>query len=205
MFLSSAQWKNISLGCLLCLVTLLPAKAQLPLAASQSTAFDTSLGGQYTRLTVPGSGKTGMAGPKATFTAVPFRRIGVRADFAYQRSDNLLGSGQYNDVLTYMGGPVFYAIHTYRTDVYGQALIGGARVTGVNNTESGGYLSAYANKLAWSFGAGVQRNITSAFALRLQADYLHTSFFDPAETVKGSYSLSGSLALVYSFGPGHSR
>lgn len=205
MFERSVQWKNILLGCLLCLFVALPVKAQVPVAAGTSTAFDVSLGGEYTRLTVPGSGKTGMAGPKGTFTAIPFRRLGLRADVAYQRSDNLLGTGHYNDAFTYMGGPVFYAIRTRRTNVYAQALIGGARVAGVNNSQSASYLNGYVNRLAWSFGLGVQRNITPALALRLQADYLHTSFFSPAAVVHGNYSPSGSLALVYQFGRGHSR
>jgi opacity protein-like surface antigen len=205
MFLRLVRWKNISLGCLLCLLAVLPAKAQRPVIAGQSTEFDASLGFAYTRLTVPGSGSTGMAGPKGTFTAIPFRRVGLRADVAYQRSDNLLGTGHYNDALTYMGGPVFYAVRTARTYVYGQVLIGGARVAGVNNSQTANYLNGYVNHLAWSFGGGVQRKITQGLVLRLQGEYLHTSFFNPAEVVQGSYSPSGSLVVVYEFGPGHSR
>jgi len=205
MSLPFAQWKNVLLGCFLCLFAVLPAKAQLPVAGGQSTAFDASLGFEYTRLAVPGSGRTGMAGPKGTFTVTPFRRWGVRADVAYQRSDNLLGTGHYNDAFTYMGGPVFYLIQKRHTNVYAQAMIGGARVGGVNNSESASYLNGYANRPAWSFGAGLQCNITPAVALRLQGEYLHTSFYNPAEMLQGSYSPSGSLALVYEFGRGHSR
>lgn len=205
MFLRFASWKNIPLGCLLCLLAVLPVKAQMPVVAGASTAFDVSLGGEYTRLTVPGSGNTGMAGPKGTFTAIPFRRVGLRADVAYQRSDNLLGTSHYNDALTYMGGPVFYAIRTARTNVYGQVLIGGARVAGVNNSQTANYLNGYVNHLAWSFGGGVQRTIVQGLVLRLQGEYLHTSFFNPAEVVQGSYSPSGSLVLVYEFGRGHER
>lgn len=206
MFQHFARWKSLSLGCFLCcLFAVLPVKAQVPLAAGTSTAFDTSLGFEYTRMAVPGSGRTGMAGPKGTFTVTPFRRWGVRADVAYQRSDNLLGTGDYNDAFTYMAGPVFYAIRTRRTNVYGQALIGGARVAGVNNSQSADYLNGYVNHLAWSFGGGVQYNFTRDLALRLQGEYLHTSFYNTAEIVQGSYSPSGSLVLVYQFGPGHSR
>jgi len=206
MFQYFAKWKNVSLGGFLCcLFAVLPAKAQLPVVAGKSTAFDASLGVEYTRLTVPGSGNTGMAGPKGTFTVTPFRRWGIRADVAYQRSDNLLGTGHYNDAFTYMGGPVFYAIRTRRTNVYGQFLIGGARVAGVNNSESANYLNGYVNHLAWSFGGGVQLKITSPLALRVQGEYLHTSFYNTAEVVQGSYSPSGSLVLVYEFGGGHSR
>jgi hypothetical protein len=205
MFLRFAMWKNLSVGCLLGLCALLPAKAQLPVLAGQSTQFDASVGVEYTRMTVPGSGNTGMAGPKGTFTAIPFRQVGFRADVAYQRSDNLLSTGHYNDALTYMVGPVFYAIRTARTNLYGQVLVGGARVAGVNNSVSANYLNGYVNHLAWSFGVGVQRSITPALVLRMQGEYLHTAFFNPAEVVQGSYSPSGSLMLVYEFGQGHSR
>jgi hypothetical protein len=200
------SWKNILLGCVLCGVfAALPVNAQEPVVAGQSTAFDASLGAEYTRLTVPGSGNTGMAGPKGTFTVTPFRRWGVRVDVAYQRSDNLLDTGHYNDAFTYMGGPVFYAIRTRRTNVYVQGLIGGARVAGVNNSVSADYLNGYVNHLAWSFGGGVQRTILPGLTLRVQGEYLHTSFYNPSETVQGSYSPSGSLMLVYEFGRGYTR
>lgn len=206
MFVRSAQWKkHIWLACFLCLLVVQPARAQMPLAAGKSLAFDASFGFEYTQMTVPGSGKTGMAGPKVTFTADLHPRLGVKVDVAYQRSEYLFGSGHHNDAFTYMGGPVFYALRKRYALVYAQALIGGARVAGVNNWQYGGYSLGFVNKPAWSFGLGVQHKITPATALRLQADYLHTSFFDVAAEVKGSYSLSGSLALVYEFGRGHSR
>jgi opacity protein-like surface antigen len=202
----SPLWKKVFVVApLLAFLGAVPTDAQVPLAAGKSLAFDSSLGYAYTRMEVPGTGRIGMGGPKATFTADFLPRVGIRADVAYQRSQPVFGSGHHNDALTYMGGPVFYVMRRRHTVAYLEGLFGGARLNGVNIWQYGGYLTGFVNKTAWTAGVGAQHTITPSVSLRLQANYLRTTFFDQTGAFKGSGSPSASLTVVYSFGRGYRR
>ena len=195
----------VKLG-LLCLLVLDQAKAQgPPLPAGRSLGFDAALGYSYVRMTVPDSGKIGMSGPDATVTIDFLSRVGVRADVSYVRSGEVFGTGHHNDAISYMGGPVFYIVRERQATLYVQALLGEARLRGINFSQTGGFLSGYDNKPAWSLGAGGQHRLTSSLSLRVAAEYLHTTFFDPRLAFRGTGSLRASVGVVYTFGRGHAR
>jgi len=201
---SKSTQQCIKLGVLFLLVPL-EARAQGPLAAGRSAAFDASLGYAYVRMPVPGSGKIGMNGVDATVSADLLPRIGLRADLCYVRSQKVFGTGHHNDALTYMGGPVLYIVRQRGTTLYLHALFGGARLNGVNLSQNGGYLFGYVNKPAWSVGAGAERSLTPSVSLRIGADYVHTTFFDRTAAYQTEGSLRALVSVVYTFGRGHRR
>jgi len=206
MVLDMAHWtKWTALVATASLLALVPVKAQEPTPAGRSVAFDAGLGYSYTRMNIPGSGYIAMIGPEGTFTGDFLSRFGFRLDFAYQRAHDVLGSGRTNDAMTYLGGPIFYVIRKRHTVLYLQGLFGGAKLSGVNRWQYGGYLTGFVNKPAWSYGVGAQRAITPSISLRLGADYLHATFFDQTAAVRSSGNLQASLTCVYSFGGGHRR
>ena len=71
------------------------------------------------------------------------------------------------------------------------------------NFESNGQIVlGYANRFAWSGGAGVQYRLSRVFALRLGADYLRTSFFNSNVALQGQTNIRPSISLIYTFGEG---
>ncbi len=198
-------WAKLVFGLAGLSVTVLPANAQLPRAAGKSAFFDASLGYTYSQMNVPGSNSVGMGGPNLVITGDFFPHIGARADLAYMRSQTAFGSDHHNDAFTYLGGPVLHVLRTKRLDLYADALLGGARLTGVNISKYGGYSSGYVVRPAWSFGGGGQYTITRSVSVRIGAEYVRTTFFDQAAALKSTYSLRESISLVYSFIGGHRR
>jgi hypothetical protein len=84
-------------------------------------------------------------------------------------------------------------------------LLGGARETGVNFESSGQIVLGYTNRFAWAAGAGYEYRFSRAFAIRVSADYLRTSFFNSNIQVQGQSNLRPSLNLIYTFGEGREK
>jgi long-subunit fatty acid transport protein len=99
-----------------------------------------------------------------------------------------------------MGGPVFYPVRHRRYNVYSQFLFGGARETGVNFTPTGIIITGFANKFAWSAGAGFQYHFDRSLSIRVGADYLRTQFFNPTITIQRQNTIRSSVGLIYTFG-----
>ena len=180
-------------------------RAQGPIPAGRSPAIEASVGYAYGRMDVPDSDTIGMHGADIAFTADFWNRIGLKADFSYLRSAEALGSDHHNDALTYMGGPVFYLLQERQTNFYVQGLFGGARLSGVNHWQYGGYLSGFVNRPAWSLGGGAQRAITPSLSLRMEAGYLRANFFDHTAAIRATSNLRVSVSVVYVFARGRKR
>ncbi len=176
------------------------SKAQVPLPAGRSSALDASVGYTYVDMNVPSSAHVGLNGVDTALTASLLPRIGVRADFCYARSGELYGRKRYNDVMTYLGGPIAYPLRTRHVSIYVDALVGGARVSGVNEAENGGFYTGFVNKLAWSFGAGGSYQLSSTLAVGFGLDYFHSSFFDTSGQTRGVWNPRATVSLIYSFG-----
>ena len=127
-------------------------------------------------------------------------RFGVRLDLGYVRASNVLSSGHHSDILSYLGGPVYYPFTTSRMETYVHFLAGGARVTGVVPSNQGQLITGYANEFAWAGGGGFQIDISSATAVRVGGDYLHTSYFDPSGALHGQGNLRAVVSFVYVLG-----
>lgn len=196
---------SVSLALLWLLFALPMAKAQMPIAAGKSAAFNASFGYAYARMNVPGTGHVQMSGLDASLTGDFLPRVGVRLDVAYLRSATVFGTDHRNDALTYLGGPVLYLARARRMLLYVDALFGGGRLGGTNLHKSGGYLTGFVHKPAWTFGAGAERRIWPSTSIRIGADYLHTSFFDQNGAVRGGYDFRGTVTFVYTFGRGYRR
>jgi opacity protein-like surface antigen len=180
------------------------AHGQEPIAGGFSPAQEGGIGFSYTQANAPSEGQMRMNGLQAVFSTDVNRRFAVKADFGYSRSFDAFQTGHSADLMTYMVGPVFYAVRRRQLSVYGELLLGGARQTGVNFENNGQLVLGYANEFAWAGGAGVQYEIAPSFSVRVGADYLRTSFFNSNVTVQAQPNLRSSVALIYAFG-GHGR
>ena len=149
---------------------------------------------------MPSEGQMRMNGLQAVFSTDVNRRFAIKADFGYSRSFDAFHTGRSADLMTYLAGPVFYAVRRRQLSVYGELLLGGARQTGVNFENNGQMVLGYANEFAWAGGAGVQYEIVPSISVRVGADYLRTSFFNSNVALQAQPNLRSSVFLIYSFG-----
>jgi hypothetical protein len=175
------------------------------MAGGFSPALEGGIGFSYTQANMPSEGQMRMNGLQAVFSRDVNRHFAMKADFGYSRSFDVFHTGRSADLMTYMAGPVFYAVRRRQLSVYGELLLGAARQTGVTFENNGQMVLGYANEFAWAGGGGVQYEIVPSFSLRVGADYLRTSFFDSNVTVQAQPNVRSSVALIYTFGGVHGR
>ncbi|HKM66799.1 MAG TPA: outer membrane beta-barrel protein [Candidatus Acidoferrum sp.] len=176
------------------------AMAQGPLVSGTGPEVEMHGGFEYIGQQVPSTSRVTMYGVDSGLTVGVSRHFGVRLDLGYARAGSLFESGHSSDILSYMAGPVIYPARTQRLSPYVELLVGGARVTGATPDVQGGYVRGYVNQLAWAGGAGVEIRTTPAFALRVGADYMHTSYFDPTLAVAGQGNIRGLVSFTYYLG-----
>jgi outer membrane protein with beta-barrel domain len=187
---------------LLVIVIAPAARAQAPLVAGIAPVLEAGGGYTYTDASVPSQNKLGMNGAQLVGDADFSRRFGVQLELGYSRNFNAYSSNHTADMLTYLGGPVFYPLRTRRWTVNTHVLAGGARETGVNFESDGQIIRGYTNRFAWAVGAGVQYRVSRDWSVRIGADYLRTSFFNSDVQIQGQLNIRSSATLIYTFGEG---
>jgi len=176
------------------------AHAQNPLVAGTAPVLEAGLGYSYTRADIPSQSSLGLNGVLLSGNADFSRYWGVKAEVGYARQGNAFSTGHSADMLTYMGGPVFYPMRRPRYNFYAEVLFGGARETGVNIDTTGALVTGWVNRFAWAGGGGVQFRLFRPFSVRAGADYLRTKFFNSNIVLQGQTNLRASVSLVYTFG-----
>ncbi len=145
-----------------------------------------------------------MNGIDSGFTIDFTRRFGLEGDFGYVRHYNVFTSTHSADLLTYMGGGIFYLHRSKKFNVYARGLFGGSRETGVNYAASGSLLKGYVGRPAYAAGGGVEYKLDQHIAIRMGAEFMHTTFFNTVGEFVGQNDLRGIATVVYTFG-GRSR
>jgi opacity protein-like surface antigen len=176
------------------------AVGQGPVFSGTGPEIEAHGGFEYIGQQVPTATRVPMYGVNSGLTVGLLKRLGVRLDLGYARAGNVFDSGYHSDILTYIAGPVFYPVRTQRLSPYVQLLVGGARVTGATPNGQGGFVRGYANELSWAGGGGVEIRTSRKFALRVGADYLHTSYFDPTLSVAGQGNIRAVMSFTYYLG-----
>jgi hypothetical protein len=175
-----------------------------PKISGMGPAVEGNLGFEFVSQAVPGqSSRVSMFGVDTGMTVGVTSRLGVRADLAYARSGAVFGSGSHSDIMSYLAGPVFYPVLGHRMTPYVEILGGGARVTGATPDVMGGYVRGFSNKFAWAGGGGIEVRAWRTSSIRLGADYLHTSYFDPTVAVRGQGNIRAVVSWTHYFGGGH--
>jgi hypothetical protein len=181
------------------------AQAQNPIVAGIAPVLEAGGGYSYIDAGIPSQNKLPMNGVQLVGNADFSRRFGLALDLGYARNFDAYNSGRTADLLTYMAGPVFYPVRKRYWNVFAHVLLGGARETGVNFESNGQIVLGYTNRFAWAAGAGYEYRFSRAFAIRVSADYLRTSFFNSNIQVQGQTNLRPSLNLIYTFGEGREK
>ncbi len=175
-------------------------RAQEPVISGVAPVIEWGIGYSYMKSDVPTQGNLLMKGVVVSGSRDLNTHFGLKLQVGYSRSFDAFQTGRTADVLTYMGGPVFYAIRRSKFDLHVQVLGGGARETGVNFESDGTLVRGFVNHFAWAGGAGFQYRITSAISVRPEVEYLRTSFFNSDVAIQGQTNLRTTLSMIYTFG-----
>jgi hypothetical protein len=176
------------------------ARAQGTVIAGVAPVFEGGIGFSYTKSTVPSQGNLAMKGILVSASGDLNSHFGAKLEVGYSRSFDAFQTGRAADILTYMGGPVFYPVRRRKFDFHAQVLVGGARETGVNFESDGTLVRGYVNHFAWEGGAGFQFRMSEALSLRPEVEYLRTSYFNSNVAIQGQTNLRTTLNLIYTFG-----
>jgi len=179
------------------------ASAQVPVPAAAGRSVNVSVGYSYVDLAMTPSNRVSLNGIDASLTGDILSRFGLAIDTGYARASNVFVSGHHSDLLSYLGGPVFYPSRSKRLTTFVRGLAGGARETGPVPINGGGFASGYANKFAWAFGAGAEWKVHSSIGIRVGGDYLHAAYFAGSPAVRGQGNIRATGSFVYYFGRHH--
>lgn len=179
------------------------ASAQFPVPAAAGRSVSLSVGYSYVDLAMTPPTRVPLNGVDASLTGDVLPRFGLAVDAGYARASDVLSSGHHSDLLSYLGGPVFYPSRSKRLTTFLRGLAGGARETGPVPINGVGLATGYANKFAWAVGAGAEWKIYSSIGIRAGADYLHTAYFAGSAAVRGQGNIRATGSVVYYFGRHH--
>jgi hypothetical protein len=181
-----------------------PAGAQAPLAAARGPVIKAGIGLAYLDLYESSSARTGLLGVVSEVTADLSPKFGAEIEVGYLRASNVLHSGHHSDILSYVGGPVWYPIRRRNFQTYVRGLIGLARVTGPVPLSEGGITHGYVNKGCLEFGIGAKFRLDGPIYLLIGVDYLHSEYVNPSLQFRGQNSLRTTASIEYVLG-GHRK
>src|SRR6266436_2986345 len=127
---------------------------------SRAQSVDASIGYSYFRL--GGSGGINQNGVSGSVAYNPNRWLGIVGDFGGYHASPL---GVSLNTYTYLFGPRLTLRNPSKINPFGQALLGGSRVT------TGSGVPTF-NQFAYSVGGGVDIGLLPHLALRPQVDYV---------------------------------
>jgi len=160
--------------------------------------FEASMGYVYFDMAMP-SQRVGLTGIDAN-AAVRFApRWGATVDGTYASTGNVFDTGQSANVLSLLAGPVFYPVNG-RTGIFIHALVGASRVEGAVPVSGPYYLDGWVARPSYAAGGGIEQYLFGSFAVRIQADYLRTSYGDSSGAIQGQNNLRLTSSMVYRFG-----
>jgi len=166
-----------------------------PRPAATARMFNVSLGYELVSLGSPSPSRMSLHGLDASLTMEMLPRFALKADIGYARGK--VFSGLRSNVLTFLAGPVFYPIVSKHHAFYVQGLVGGARVVGVVDRPGD---VGIVTDLAWAFGGGAEIPLSRSLALRVGAEYLHTTLLNSAFAFRGQGDLRATVSVAYFFG-----
>ncbi|MGB6259697.1 MAG: hypothetical protein WBG09_16230 [Candidatus Sulfotelmatobacter sp.] len=160
------------------------------------SAYDMSVG--YANLTtaMPSAQHVNLRGLDVGGSADLNSRWGAMVDSMYVRTSDVLATGHAGYQLSFLGGPAFYPIHHGNTRLSVHALAGAALVDGAVPINTTDYFHGWLVRFAYAGGGGIEQALSGPLAVRVQADYLHSAFFNAQGAVRPQGNLRLTVSLV---------
>jgi opacity protein-like surface antigen len=161
------------------------------------SAYDVSVG--YANLTtaMPSGQHVNLSGLDVSGTVDLNSRWGAMVDSMYVRTSDVLGTRHAGYQLSFLGGPVFYPFDRGNTRLSVHALAGAALVDGAVPINTTDYFHGWLTRFSYAAGGGIERALSGPFGVRVQADYLHSAFFDAQGAVRPQGNLRLTVGLVF--------
>jgi hypothetical protein len=159
-------------------------------------AYDMSVG--YAHTTAMTSGQhVNLSGLDVGGSADLNSRWGAMVDSMYVRTSDVLGTGHSGYQLSFLGGPAFYPFDRGNTRLSVHALGGAALVDGAVPINTTDYFHGWLVRFAYAAGGGIEHALSGPFGVRVQADYLHSAFFNAQGAVRPQGNLRLTVSLVF--------
>ena len=183
-------------------VMVAPALAQsqlqsAPLPAVAGPAYDVSVGYTYLTMSIPSAGRVNLNGLDFSGSVALSQRWGATLDSSYLRTSNVLSTPHQGYLSSLQTGPVFYPIEHGNTRVFVRALAGVGLVDGAVPINETDYVHGWLVRPSYAVGGGVERSVSGHLAVRLNGDYLRTTFYDSAVAAQAQNNLRVTVSVVF--------
>lgn len=168
--------------------------------AGEGIPWNVGVGYSFVSMNVSGNPSLNLNGFETNATMDFHPRWGVTFDSSYVRAGRDPGSGHSSYVFSALTGPVFVARQSHKTRLLVRALAGVSLVDSsvqVNQL----YYRGWQSRFSWAAGAGIERNLSAPFAVRLDVDYLRTKFMSSTAVVQPQNGIRVSASFVLRFSP----
>ena len=188
----------------LCLIVVVLAGTALaqrmvgaPAPAVAGPSYDVSVGYSNLTMAIPSKGHVSLNGLATSGSIALSPRWAVMAQSSYLRTSDIAGTPHQGYMASGLGGPVFYPFEHGNTRLFIHALAGGAAVDGAVPVSKTSYFHGWLLRPAYAFGGGIEHAISAPLAVRVNADYLRTTFFDAAGAATPQNNLQLTVSLVF--------
>jgi hypothetical protein len=168
-----------------------------PAPAVAGPAFDVSVGYSYLSMPISSAGRANLNGLDFSGTAALSSRWGATLDSSYLRTSNVLSTPHQGYLLSLQTGPVFSLIQHRNTRVFLRALGGIGIVDGGVPVSDTQYFHGWLMRPSYAVGGGIERAVSNQLALRVNGDYLRTTFYDSAGAAEAQNNLRLTVSFVF--------
>jgi opacity protein-like surface antigen len=168
--------------------------------AASGPVVEASVGYTYLGLDTPSQKRIGLSGVDANAFLDFNPRWGIMLDSSYVRAGNVLGTGHGGNVLSVLGGPVFYPMDLGKTRIFVHTLAGISLVNSAVPVRGTYYLGGSIARFSYAVGGGVERTVAGPLAIRVGADYLRTTFANSDAALQFQNNIRITTGVVFRFG-----
>jgi opacity protein-like surface antigen len=168
-----------------------------PVPAAAGPVYDLSVGYANVDMSVPSAQHVNMGGIDVGGNVDLAPRWGAMADSTYVRTADVLGTRHPGYQWSVLSGPVFYPFERRNLRVSLHALAGAAMADGAVPINSTDYFHGWLTRFAYAAGGGFEHALSRPLGVRVQTDYLRSSFFDARGAVRPQGNLRLTVSLVY--------
>ena len=195
--------RTIGKLCLFGLVMAAPALAQSrlhsdPSPAVAGPAYDLSVGYSHLTWAIPSAGRVNLNGLDFGGSVALGPRWGVMLDSGYLRTtSNVLNTPHQGYALTFHAGPAFSVFDRGNTRVFVRGLAGAALVDGAVPISDTDYFHGWLVRPSYAVGAGVEHSVAAHLAIRVNGDYLRTTFYDSSGAARPQNNFRLTTSFVF--------
>jgi hypothetical protein len=168
-----------------------------PAPAVAGPAYDVSVGYSYLTMPIASAGRANLNGLDFSGNVALSSRWGATLDSSYVRTSDVLSTPHQGYVLSLQTGPVFSLIQRRNTRVFLRALGGASAVDGALPVSATEYFHGWLLRPSYAVGAGFEHSVSDGLALRVNGDYLRTTFYDATGTTQAQNNIRVTISAVF--------